>query len=114
MSAIALLPQDHYVKFGKELDEEEQDEQDEQDDEQDDEGSWFLTATVFQKAPEDGWPSRGAYFRHSPPSPSHEEECPPQWRHNDSVIFGVTAGLEEPEILERLLINAITRQWSAA
>lgn len=104
MTAIALLPEDHYVTFNKEF----------EDDEAGD-GSrkrHLLTACVFQKAPEGGWPSRGAYFRLPPSTPAHDEPCPSQWKHDDTVIFGVNAVLEEPEVLERLLVRAITARWS--
>jgi hypothetical protein len=100
MTAIARLPNDHYVTFNKESSTEEGD---------GDEPVWLLTACVFQKAPEDGWESRGAKFGHPPTAASHAKPCPPQWAHDDAVIFGVNA--EEPETLERLLINAITAHW---
>lgn len=107
MTAIALLPEDHYVTFNKEPAEADEDDDEEESD------RWLLTACVFQKAPRFGWSSRGAYFRHPPSSPSHKEPCPPQWEHDASVIFGVNAHPEEPEVLERLLINAIAARWGS-
>lgn len=62
--------------------------------EQNEDGRWFLTARVLQEAPKDGWPSRG-----------------PQWKHDDRVIFGVSADPERPEVLERLLIAVIAKEW---
>ncbi len=98
MTAIALLPEDHYVTFGKERSEE-------------DERRVFLSACVFQKAPKEGWSSRGERFGHPL---SCDEPCPPQWAHDDRVIFGVNSDPEEPETLERLLINAIAKYWGAS
>ena len=104
MTAIALLPEDHYVTFNKEKGEEEKDGET---------APWLLTACVFQKAPEDGWPSRGAKFGHPPDSPSHQEPCPSQWKHDDRVLFGVNSYPDEPQVLERLLIAAIVERWRA-
>jgi hypothetical protein len=101
MTAIALLPTDHYVTFRKEQDE----------DSPRSAPAWFLSACVFQQAPKDGWPSLGARFRHPSTAPSHDDPCPSRWEHDDSVIFGVSSSTEEPEVLERLLINAITERW---
>lgn len=106
MTAIALLPEDHYVTFNKEKGEEETDEDDET-------VTWLLTACVFQKAPEDGWPSRGAYFHHPSNAPSHQYPCPSQWEHDPGVRFGVNAHPDEPQVLERLLIAAIVERWGA-
>ena len=97
MTAIARLPEDHFVTFNKERDEEDT--------------CWLLTACVFQAAPEDGWPSRGAYFNHPLDAASHKEPCPPQWKHDVGVRFGVNSDPATPEILERLLINAINQRW---
>ena len=97
MTAIALLPGDHYVKFNKE---------------HDDEGNcWLLTACVFKQAPEDGWTSNGARFQHPADWPSHQESCPEHSMHDDCVLFGVNADLDKPEVVERLLINAIQERW---
>lgn len=105
MNAIALLPNDHYVTFSK--------------DQEEDDGPrwfledgprWFLGACVFQKAPKTGWTSRGAYFGLPPSTEPWSEPCPPQWTRDARVIFGVTA--EDPATLERLLIDAIAERWS--
>lgn len=96
MTAIALLPEDHYVTFTKEYD---------------DEGDPVLTACVFKQAPEEGWSSNGARFQHPADWPSHQESCPEHSKHHDCVLFGVNADLDRPEVLERLLINAINERW---
>ena len=97
MTAIARLPLGYYVKFDREVDEED--------------GVEFLGACVFETAPEDGWPSRGAFHGHPPDSPTHQQLCPEQWRDEPHVLFGVTSDVDEPEVLERLLINAIEKRW---
>lgn len=97
MAAIRCLPDDHYVTFRKEQDE--------------DGDRVLLTACVFQKAPEDGWASRGARFGHPPDAQSCADPCPPQFMHDDRVIFGVSSAMEEPKVLERLLIDAIDEYW---
>ena len=109
MTAIALLPEDHFVTFRKEKSEE--DEEDEKDNDNDEPAQWFLTACVFQEAPEDGWTSRGAYFRQPSNSPSHQDPCPSQWKQEPGVLFGVSADPGEPQVLERLLIAAIVDRW---
>jgi hypothetical protein len=106
MTAIALLPEDHYARFCKEpIGEDDCDEDD-------DEGvTWLHTAYVFQQAPEDGWPSRGARFGHPPDSPSHQQPCEPHQEHDDLVLFGINAYPDKPEVVERLLIAAIQERW---
>ena len=110
MKAIASLPEDHYVTFSKELDDDSKEPDDEGRDA--DRKRHLLSTCVFQKAPEGGWPSSGARFRDPPSSPSHAVPCPSQWQHDDSVLFGITARSEEPEVLEGLLVRAITERWS--
>ena len=105
MTAIDRLPEDHYVKFGKEKPEEDGHDDDDED------VPYFLVACVFKKAPEDGWPSRGARFQHPQDWSSHQESCPKHSTHDDCVLFGISAHPEEPEVLERLLINAINERW---
>jgi hypothetical protein len=99
MTAIAILPSDHYVKFNKE--------------QSDEDDSWFLTACVFKQAPEDGWVSDGDRFQHPPDWPSHQRPCPEHSKHDDCVLFGVNADVDKPEVVERLLINAIKERWGA-
>ena len=100
MTAIALLPEDHAVKFCKEPISGRT------------EGvCWLFTAYVFQIAPEEGWPSRGAYFGHPPDSQAHQEPCPRQWKHDDRVFLGINAHPDQPEVIERLLIDTINERW---
>ena len=96
MTAIALLPEDHYVTFNKE---------------RSDDRKLFIGACVFKKAPEEGWPSNGARFQHPADWPSHQESCPEHSKHDDCVLFGVNADSEQPEVIERLLVNAIQERW---
>lgn len=98
MTAIMNLPDDHYVTIGKEKNED---------------GEWFLAACVMQSAPEHGWESRGAYFGDPPDSSTHKMS-PDPWRDDDVARVGVSATIDEPHVLERLLIFAINRHWPPA
>lgn len=113
MSAIALLPEDYYVQIGKESTVD--------DDSDTDERRWIRTAVVFQVPPlVDGdvalnlrnWPSRGACFGHPPGSASHREPCPRDLLARDAARLGVSAEMDEPHVLERLLIRALREKFS--
>jgi hypothetical protein len=80
---ILKLPKNEYLTIEVEGSNEEDGEQGE-----------FVSACLFMKCPEDGWPNRAAYFGHLPDSPDAQVTDFP-WKYDDSVLVGTSVHLDE-------------------
>lgn len=76
----------------------------------DEDGDGFLSGTLLEDPPDDGWPSDCDYFRHD-----HGDGRPCDWAqsrryaHETRCHVGVTVILDEPKVFERLLIGMLDR-----
>lgn len=68
----------------------------------------ILTAGLFQRAPEDGWPSRAARFGYPPGSPADSVSAQP-YEREDRIIVAISVDPKDPETFIRLL-NSMLRE----
>ncbi len=78
---LSKLPPDHYLTLCVEPDE-------------DSKHVLQLVAYIFQRAPEGGWPSWGAYFDHPPGAATHRQP-PEHLKLEDAVRVAVNVALRE-------------------
>jgi hypothetical protein len=80
--------------------------------EEDDDGKPSLGACHFVEPPDGGWETRSDYFGHSPDSPTNDEPCPPQWKFEPRVIYGISVDIQDRGEFLTLLAEAIERRLS--
>ena len=69
-----------------------------------DDDELFMSATIMQEPPPEGWPSLAAYFG----TPGYPEDGRLKlYRSDDVARVGVSAALDDPHTLERLAVDMI-------